>query len=225
MRLDELQTGQHVTILASVGNEQLEFSTTVEEINTKKHSIYLAPVLKDEKAVSFNGNIQTHLLVYIDEQIPHIFRNVRIMLIRRGKGEICYTVTASTTSVRYNRRRHFRCYIGIEATVMVGVHRAPYDAIIKDLSISGFCFTVDSDKKCAIGDMVHFVLNERLPELMKNFSFNIYGIIVNRRELENGKTVCGCRITSNTAGIDSYIAMKERLRLQKTRGNAAPPLT
>ncbi|MBO5278083.1 MAG: PilZ domain-containing protein [Lachnospiraceae bacterium] len=224
MRLDELQQEQKVTILASVGNEQLEFSSTVEDVNPQRHCVYLAPVLKNEKPVSFSGT-PTHLLIYIDEQVPHIFRNVHITLVRRSKGEICYAVTASTTSVKYNRRRHFRCYIGIETTVMVGVHRAPYDAIIKDLSISGFGFTVDSDKECAIGDMVHFVLNERFPELMKNFSFNIYGIIVNRRELESGKTVCGCRITSNTAGIDAYIAMKERLRLQKERGNAVSPLT
>lgn len=225
MRLDELQEGQEVTILASVGNEQLDFTTTVEEVNTKKHCIYLAPILKDDKPISFRGNfVHTHLFVSLEEQIPHIFRNVQILLVRRNNDEICYNVTASTTSVKHNRRRHFRCYIGQETTFTVGTHRAPYLGILKDISISGFCFTVDSDKACAIGDMVHFKYNERIPEVMKVYNFNIYGIIVNIRELENGRTLCGCRITSNPAGIDSYIATKERLRLQKARSTAQPTL-
>lgn len=220
MRLDDLQQGQEVTILACVKNEQLSFTTTIEEVNTKKHCLYLAPILKDDKPISFKGSfIHTHLFVSLEDQIPHIFRNVQILLVRRTNNEICYNVTASTTSVKHNRRRHFRCYIGLENTFMVGAHRAPISGILKDISISGFCFSIDAAKTCSLGDMVHFRYTEQIPEISRLYHFNIYGIIVNIRELENGKILCGCRITSNTAGIESYIAAKERLRLQKTRIN------
>ncbi len=221
MHLNELQPEQLVTILAYVGSEHMEFNTMVEDVGSDKNTIHLAPILRDGKPVSFNGKaIQTHLLAFFDQQIPHIFRNVRLVLTRRDKESVWYTATASTTSVPYNRRRYYRCYIGLDAVVRIGAHRAPHDAIIKDLSIGGFGFTVSSDVNCAIGDMVHFTLSERIQEISKVFSFNIYGIIVNKRELENGNVVCGCRMTSNPANIDSYIAIKERLRLQKERSAA-----
>ena len=221
MHLNELKPEQLVTILAYVGSEHMEFNTMVEDVSSDKNTIHLAPILRDEKPVSFNGKaIQTHLLAFFDQQIPHIFRNVRLVLTRRDKESVWYTATASTTSVPYNRRRYYRCYIGLDAVVRIGAHRAPHDAIIKDLSIGGFGFTVSSDVNCAIGDMVHFTLSERIQEVSKVFSFNIYGIIVNKRELENGNVVCGCRMTSNPSNIDSYIAIKERLRLQKERSTA-----
>lgn len=221
MHLNDLHPEQLVTILAYVGSEHMEFNTMVEDVGSDKNTIHLAPILRDEKPVSFNGkSIQTHLLAFFDDQIPHIFRNVRLVLTRRDKENVWYTATASTTSVPYNRRRYYRCYIGLDAVVRIGAHRAPHDAIIKDLSIGGFGFTVSSDVNCAIGDMVHFTLSERIQEVSKVFSFNIYGIIVNKRELENGNVVCGCRMTSNPSNIDSYIAIKERLRLQKERSTA-----
>lgn len=222
MYLNELHPEQLVTILAYVGNEHMEFNTMVEDTGSDKNSIHLAPIMRNDKPVSFNGSsIQTHLLVFFDDQIPHIFRNVHLTLTRHGKNTVWYTAKVSTTSVPYNRRRYYRCYIGLEAVVQIGAHRSAHDAIIKDLSIGGFAFTVSSDVNCSIGDMVHFTLNERIPEAARVFAFSVYGLIVNKREMENGRIVCGCRMTSNPANIDAYIATKERLRLQKERNAAA----
>lgn len=226
MFLNNLHPEQLVTILAYVGSEHIEFNTMVEDVGLNKNTIHLAPILRDGKPVSFNGkSIQTHLLAFFDQQIPHIFRNVHLVLTRRDKESVWYTVTASTTSVPYNRRRYYRCYIGLDAVVQIGAHRAAHDAIIKDLSIGGFAFVVSSDVSCSIGEMVHFHLSERIHETSQLFTFSIYGIIVNKRELENGNVVCGCRMTSNPANIDSYIATKERLRLQKERSAASASFT
>ena len=222
MYLNDLHPEQLVTILAYVGSEHMEFNTMVEETGASKGIIHLAPILRNEKPVSFSGkSIQTHLLAFFDEQIPHVFRNVHLTLTRRDRESVWYTVTASAASVPYNRRRYYRCYIGLDSVVRIGAHRAAHNAIIKDLSIGGFGFVVSPDVECSIGEMVHFSLSERIPEVSKVFSFSIYGIIVNKRELENGNIVCGCRMTSNPANIDSYIATKERLRLQKERSAAA----
>lgn len=220
MNLEELQPGLLATIIVSLGQKHMEFNTMIEEVNAKKKTAYIPPVLKDDKPISFNSNtVQTHLLVFFPDRTPQVFRNVKILLARRDRESLCYTVTSTSSSVDYNRRKHYRCYIGLDTTIMVGAHHSAYDAVLKDLSIGGFSFTMDSYLQCSVGDMVHFVLKEYIDELKENFQFSIYGIVVEARLLENDKTIYGCRITSNAYGIDSYIAKKERLRLQKTRGS------
>lgn len=219
MNLDELQPGQLATIIVSYGKEHMEFNTMLEDVYPKRRIICAAPVLKNEKPISFNSSaVQTHLVVFFEDKTPQIFYNVSIMLTRRDKTSVWYHITAPSNSIEYNRRKSYRCYLGIDTTVMIGPHHAAYDAILKDISVGGFSFTIDSFRSCDVGEMAHIILKDYIEELKESFTFSVYGIILTKRELENNRTVCGCRITSNTYGIDSYIAKKERIRLQKTRG-------
>lgn len=222
MYLNELHPEQLVTILAYVGNEHMEFNTMVEDTGSDKDIIHLAPIMRNGKPVSFNGSsIQTHLLAFFDDQVPHIFRNVHLALTRHDDGTICYLAKVSTTSVPYNRRRYYRCYIGLDIAVQIGAHRSSHDAFIKNLSIDGFAFVVSSEVICSIGDTVHFTLDEQIPKSTQNFHFSIHGVIVNKHAVKNGKVICGCRMTSNPTNINIYIATKERLRLQNERNGAA----
>lgn len=219
MTIEELYQGQLAIIMVSFGQEHMEFNTMIEDINPKKKLIYAAPVLRDDKPVSFSSSaVRTHLIVFFEDRTPQVFRNVTIQLTRRDKDSLWYAITAATTSVDYNRRKHYRCYIGENASVMIGRHHTTYDAVLKDLSYGGFSFTIETERTCEIGDMVHFVLQDYIPELNERFSFSIYGIVVTKRDIENERSVYGCRITSNARGIDTYIAKKERIRLQKSRG-------
>ncbi len=219
MTIEELYQGQLAIIVVSFGQEHMEFNTMIEDINPKKKLIYTDPILRDDKPVSFGSSaVQTHLIVFFEDRAPQIFRNVQIHLTRRDKESLWYTIIAPTTSVEYNRRKHYRCYIGEDTSVMIGKHHTTYDAVLKDLSYGGFSFSIETERSCEIGDMVHFVLQDYIPELKERFSFSIYGIVVTKRDIENDRSVYGCRITSNTYGIDTYIAKKERVRLQKSRG-------
>lgn len=220
MRLEELEQGQLVTILVSFDKKYMEFNTMIEEVNQKKRLVYASPVMRNDKPVSFkSSSVRTHLLIFFRDRTPQIFRNVSIQLTGRDRDSVWYAISASTASLDFNRRKSYRCYIGEDITVMIGKHRTTYKAILRDLSAGGFSFSMETSKKdCKVGSMVHFVLNDFLDEIKERFSFSIYGIIVSKRELENNRMAYGCRITSSTRGIDSYIAKKERVRLQKTRG-------
>lgn len=219
MNLDELQPGQLATIIVSYGKEHMEFNTMLEDVYPKKRIICAAPVLKNDKPISFNSTaVQTHLVVFFEDKTPQIFHNVKILLTRRDKTSVWYSISAPSNSIDYNRRKSYRCYLGMDTSIMVGPHHAAYDAILKDISVGGFSFTMDSFRNCSVGEMAHLILKDYIEELKENFTFSIYGIILTKRELENNRTIYGCRITSNTFGIDSYIAKKERVRLQKTRG-------
>lgn len=222
MRLEELEQGQLVTILVSFGKKYMEFNTMIEEVSQKKRLVYTSPIMRNDRLISFkSSSVRTHLLAYFRDRTPQIFRNVSIQLTGRDVGSVQYAVSASSESLDFNRRKHYRCYIGEEVTIMIGRHHTTYKAVLKDLSVGGFSFCLETSKKeCKVGNMVHFVLNEFLDELKERFSFSIYGIIVSKREIDNNRMIYGCRITSNTHGIAAYIAKKERVRLQRTRGGA-----
>ena len=136
-------------------------------------------------------------------------------LLRRSDGTLCYSLTTIAESVAYNRRQNFRCYVGIETSIQVGTNRAAHEAIIRDVSSNGFAVVCDSNVKFPSGSLVHVILNDKIEEFGEHYNFHLYGLVARIQELENGRTVYGCRLNNHVAGLDSYLMKKERNRLKK----------
>lgn len=221
MWIEEISPGETVTLMISIQQEKLEFETTVQESYVKKHMILTDVVTKDEKVLSFQGKgLLINLMNRPKDKAPQIFKNVTVRLMKKTDGTLCYSITTLTQSKDFNRREAFRCYIGIATSVQGGGNKAAHEAIIKDLSVTGFSVTCDSDVEFHENQVLHVLLNDHLDELAENFSFHLYGIVVRIEELENGKIVYGCRLNTKVNGIEAYIMKKERLRLQKSNGGA-----
>lgn len=225
MRIEELTPQQPITFLVIAGGQQLEFSSAVLDVLPRKHMIVAAPVLKDDKIVSFQGKgILVHLIVSFQDQKPHIFQNVTIRTAKKDDQSFCYTITTIAESREFNRRGAYRCFVGIDSSIRVGTNRSAIEATIKDVSITGFSFAADADREFQENESVHAVLNDYIEETAKNYSFHLFGIIVRHFRLENGKMVYGCKFTGKVAGLERYIMEKERLRLQRSRGTSKTPM-
>lgn len=224
MRIEELEVNQAIKILVNAGNQQLEFSSTVLETFPRKHLILASPIMKDDKIISFNGKgIQTHVVVFFPDQKPIVFQNVSIQTTRGRNDELCYIITSLLDSKEFNRRGAFRCYIGIDTHVRIGSHKGALDAIIKDVSSSGFAFALRGEKELEIGESVHAVLNDYIEETAKSYSFHLIGTVVRSYELENKIIVYGCQLSAKIVGLDSYLVEKERIRLQRNRNSMSTP--
>lgn len=224
MRIEELEVNQAIKILVNAGNQQLEFSSTVLETFPRKHLILASPIMKDDKIISFNGKgIQTHVVVFFPDQKPIVFQNVSIQTTRGRNDELCYIITSLLDSKEFNRRGAFRCYIGIDTHVRIGSHKGALDAIIKDVSSSGFAFALRGEKELEIGESVHAVLNDYIEETAKSYSFHLIGTVVRSYELENKIIVYGCQLSAKIVGLDSYLVEKERIRLQHSRNSMSTP--
>lgn len=220
MKITDLSTGQSITIFVIIAGQQLEFESVIESVNAKKHTVYTTPVMKNDKVISFKGpGVQTHILVQLPDTKPLIFRNAIIATMKKEDGDFCYGVTASGPAVEFNRRNSYRCSIDIPCILKFGVGHATFDVFIRDVSLTGFSFVFKAEgQTCSQNQMVHVVLNDFIEELFENFSFHLYGIVVRIVELENGKVIYGCRLTEKIRGLDTYIAKKERLKIQRQRG-------
>ena len=220
MRIEELEANQAIKLLVNAGNQQLEFPSTVLEAFPRKHLILTSPIMKDDKIISFSGKgIQTHVVVFFPDQKPIVFQNVTIQTTRDRNDALCYMITSLLDSREFNRRGAFRCYIGIDTHVRIGSHKGALEAIIKDVSSSGFAFALRGEKELEIGESVHAVLNDYIEETAKSYSFHLIGNIVRSYEMENKMTVYGCQLTTKIVGLDTYLVEKERIRLQRNRNS------
>lgn len=221
MYIDELEKGQKITLSVKIGTETVDFETTVQDSLPKKHAI-LADVVKDnDKVVSFNSsNIFIDLNVYPSDSAPIVFRKVRVILYKDKSGSIFYAITTNSQSVVVNRREAFRIFVGANVVAQKGMNKSANDVILKDLCSQGFSITVDNkDIEYEINQTVHIVYNDRIEETCQNFSFHLYGIIIRKDEIENGKTVYGCKLNSRVPGLENYVMLKERIRIKNKNGN------
>lgn len=218
MRIEELLPGQKVSLQVGVNENTLNFDTTVLEAYPKKRFILLAPIMHDDKAISFKGKgIIVNLVVSIEER-PHLFRNVTIALQKMPDGKLCYSVTTLAESIIYNRRGNFRCYVGLRSSVQFGPNRSAQPALIRDVSYSGFAIVCEDDIVIEPNRMVHVVLRDRIEEIEENYIFHLYGIVKRVQDLNNGNILYGCKLNDRVPGLDQYIMAKERIRLRKTNG-------
>lgn len=224
MRIEELEPNQPIKIMVNAGGQQLEFSSTVLEAFPRKHLILASPIMKNDKIVSFNGKgIQTHVVVFYPDQKPIVFLNATIQTTRDRNDALCYMITSLLDSKEFNRRSAFRCYIGIDTHVRIGSHKGSLEAIIKDVSSSGFAFALRGEKELEIGESVHAVLNDYIEETAKSYSFHLIGNIVRSYEMDNKMVVYGCQLSAKIVGLDTYLVEKERIRLQRNRSSKPTP--
>ena len=219
MRIEELTPGLSLTFLVTINKEFISFETTVQDVYPRKHLVLANPIYYNGKIVSFRGtNILVDVLVKRGDEKPQIFKNVTVTTMKKPDNSLCYNLATIAESKPYNRRQHFRCYVGLPTVVQFGPNRGAHDAIIRDISLSGFSVTCSKDLEISPNQIVHALFHDYIDELDEKFSLHLYGLIVRTHELENGKIVYGCRLNNRVSGLDNYIAKKERIRLKKTSG-------
>ena len=224
MRIEELAPEQSITFLVITGGKQLEFPSTVLESLPRKHMILAMPIMKGDKIISLSSNsLIVHLIATFPEQKPMVFQNVTVQSVKREDDSLCYAITCAEESKELNRRGAFRCFLGIESHIRVGNNKAAIPVTLKDISVTGFSFTISSTREYAEKDKVHAVLNDYIEESGNRYSFQLYGTIVRHVPLENGMTVYGCQLNGKVVGLDRYIMEKERMRLRKSHGKSSTP--
>lgn len=220
MYIDEIATGAEIKLHISVGQQALDFSTTVRSTDPRTHSIETDVIMKDHRVVNITGkNVIVDVHAFPAESLPMVFKHVRVSFVKNSD-KFSYRMVSAVPAVGLNRRECYRVFIGKNIALQCGSNKKTIDAILKDISSSGVAFTVNEcdDEDFVVGQVLHTVFDDRLEETSENFSFQIYAVVVRKEELENGKVIYGCLLNSRMPGLDRYIMTKERLRIQNTRG-------
>lgn len=218
MRIEELQPGTKVTLTVNINGEDLFFDTIVQEVHPRKHLILADAIYRDDKVISFRGtHLIVNLIVTIEENKPQIFKNVTVYTLRKPDGTFCYSIATIAESLNYNRRGSFRCYIGKPTSIQFGINRSAYEALLRDVSVTGFSIVSDHDLHLNENQMIHAVLLDSIEELDEKFRFDMNGLIARTQVLPNEKYLYGCRFNNPIAGLDAYISKKERMQLKNNK--------
>lgn len=219
MRIEELTPGTPLTFLVSINGEQLSFNTKIQEVYPKKHLVLADAIYHDDKVISFRAaNTIVNILVTFNDDKPQLFKNVTVTTMKKPDSSLCYNLSTIAESKPFNRRENFRCYLGLPTVIQFGPNQSPYDAILRDVSVTGFAITCSKEVEISPNQVIHTLLHDTIDELAEHFSFHLYGLIVRTQELPNGKILYGCRLNNRVAGLESYIMKKERIRLRSTNG-------
>lgn len=227
MYLDELVVGQPIKIVAKIGEESLEFDTEVVDVSKKNHSIFAKLVFHaNGKVIGFNGKgIVRQVHIFPEGNSPFVFRNVSIAIVRKETKSYVYCISCPSEAIALNRRQNYRMYIGKDIEMQCGPNHSVINATLKDVSASGFAVSVSQKEldernlELHENQTIHFVLNERIEEMYKNYNFQMYGLIVRQEKTENGLIIYGCKLNNKVVGLENYIAMKERLRIKQNSLN------
>lgn len=220
MNIFELETGQIITIFINAQGQKLEFNTTIDEVFPKKRILLAAPIYLNDKLLTFRGDHLIFDVLYCppDGTTPQLFKNVTIKLVKKADNSVWYSLFTIAESKAYNRRGAFRCAISLATTVQCGMHRTPYDTVIKDISTTGFSFILPNTAKVDPNGVVHIVVNDYIDETAEQFNFNLYGLIVRSFELDQYRTVYGCKLNNPIPGLEKYLMTKERIRMKNMHG-------
>lgn len=220
MRLEELTAGLGITLYVNMPyGQQMQFETSITEVNPKKHLVLAEAILKEDKVLSFKGNgIIVDMVVAIPDEKPILFKNIHVETLKLDKDSFCYNLIAPKDGVAYNRREFFRCFVGLATVLRDGKTQEDHDVIIKDVSQSGFSITCSTELELVPNQLVHVLLEDYIEEIEHRYSFHLYGIMVRKQELEHGKIVYGFRLNNRVGGLENYLSQKERIRIKKSRG-------
>lgn len=226
MKLSEFSEGQELHLMVLYEEQQLDFSSSIESVDSKRHFTYITPILKNNKLITFNApGVHVNIIVRVPESKPLIYRNMILAPMKRSDDTFCYRIHSSVDGIEYNRRGAFRCSIDVNSVLKIGTEHTTYDIVIRDISVTGFSFVFSKeDFLCEPGEFVHTILNDFLEDTCEKFSFQLFATVVRCEELENHKKIFGCKIIKKVPGLETYIAKKERAAIQKNRGTGNRPL-
>lgn len=207
MRLNEVVVGTEVELEVKSGKNDWLFQSIVRyEI---KGALLLDPVIYEGKPLNLEAEGITVHIVVKDEDIPIQFRNCVVRNVHL-KEQNFLAAACSQEGKRVNRRNAFRIFMGERGVVeLIGKNRR-LEAVVRDLSMTGFSFVVDVDEWEEDAYLVWLNFLGRYDEKMR-----MQGEVVRKNEGERGRLIVGCQIIKCANDLSSYISYKQRENLKK----------
>lgn len=213
MLLSELVTGASVTLIITIEDKQFEFETKV--LTKHKKEMLFVPIRKDEKLLNVQGaNVSVDILFAREDDKPIIWQNTDMECVRY-KHQIFYAADAQLKGKEFNRRGDYRLYIGEDIHARIG-HNG-YDIVVhlKDISNSGFAFIFDQDFDKIEEAFVYITYRAQINE--KWIELPLYGKVVRKMPLPDGRSLYGCALVKKNEMIGHYINQKQMEQIAKKR--------
>ena len=202
MYINEIPNQSTVSVEVKIpGKIPANFKAKVVESSLKGKCIFLKPLKEYDKIINFevpNISIDT---VFLLEGKPVIWRSCVIKYLKY-KGETYHAIICKNDGKYINRRDHFR--VPVDAYCYVNHGKATVDALIRDISSTGFSYSVG---RYDGPDMESVKVN--YDDELIGINISLEGHVVRKDINESGKTVFGCHMAQRT-DINRYINERQR---------------
>lgn len=192
MYINEIAPGSTIKIIVSIGVNRLEFETkAVEGISVPTNGLIVDAIRKKGKLINFSVKGVLCGIFVIDDQtqLPYQWKIVKIRKVKM-KGVFQHVILTQQEVEPFNRRTHFRVWIGLAAILQVGKNQTTYNVTIHDISARGISFICLKEIDIAEGALIHATFFDE----STGTSFNITAIIVRQSELDELRVIWGCKL-------------------------------
>ncbi|MGN0515252.1 MAG: PilZ domain-containing protein [Lachnospiraceae bacterium] len=202
MKLTEAEVGKSISVTLVTEGKTLNFNSFVTAV--LDDSILIEPITEDEKTIGFN-NRKVNVVYIAEETKPYIWLNVEIRLVKYND-QVYHQLITDGPGTKFNRRRSFRQYVGIEG--MVNNVNETFSVIIKDVSANGCSFVTNQELEIGGRVIVSFSSDEE--------NFVIRTMIIRKLEIEEtGKIVYGCETAVPNHKIEKFVSDRQRKDMQR----------
>ena len=205
----DIQAGHKISIIV----EKLDFSSEIKHV--RDGYILIELIVVNEKIVNFPDNVNANMVYFDDDDKLYSWNNVQIVPVKVKDGRKYHKITMPVEEgKKYNRRRHYRLYIGEEMLVDIKntADKKSIMPIIRDASASGFSFIYKEELK--VGQRV--VLYFQQPEGYRRIAFN--GKVVRVQYNENlDSNMYGCTIFDPGGALGKIINTIQQRKLNENR--------
>lgn len=186
MYIYELAKDEHVTLTVHLPDKKvLEWKCQILDVSAKGKCILVPPLKLDEKILNFGPNDKYEAeIVSSKDDKPLVFKSCTMQLLKL-KDKKVHAIICKTIGINLNRRAYFR--IPIDEYCYVNYGSATVDALLRDMSASGFSFIVGHYD----GNDMEFV-NVSYHDSLMNRDIKVMGRVVRRIDQEDGRTFFGC---------------------------------
>lgn len=207
MYIYELEKDEIVNLTVRMkDHDQMEWRCPVVETSSKGRCILVPPLKYDDKVLTFETDGIVAELVAIRDGKPFVFIGCHIQYIKT-KNVKYHAVICKGPGVNLNRRSHFR--VSVDEYCYVNNGKATIDALVTDMSASGFAFVVGKYDGLEM-DFVKILYTDTA--LATDIS--VMGRVVRRVDREDGKTLFGCYM-SPRPDVEKYVAARQRSLMKR----------
>ena len=230
MRLGELEIDTEINITAKKDNKIAKFVSEVikpisqedkdviKELVDDNDYVIINLIKVDDKRINFNVAGIEYRIISNKDGKTYYWKNSHIIIANLPDLGDVHIIITETDGIGFNRRDSFRLWLGQDGTVKFGDNKAPHDAILKDISISGIGIFIKSEYDINIGDKLFIQFkDEYVSDINKEYTSKLYSLeaevvrIVPRDERIN---LVGCKITKGMDEIQKFIVHKQSERLR-----------
>ena len=188
----------------------------LEGIAQKFPYALVEPITKDGKVIGFPPNGVNYTVTYVNTatQKPFEWQNIIVKQVAFADGKKYHIFISDKNAKEMNRRERYRLWLGCDGLMQIGIGKKAATVIIKDISATGIAFVIENKANvdASLIPRKSSIVSLSFSDAETNTKFRLSAIVVRIEEMEDGRTVYGCKLTQESGAIAKFVNDKQRER-------------